>query len=370
MELAFDLENIFDQFEADGGFSGASELGTGHINDTYLIRTAGSGDYVLQRINHKVFPDVPGLVNNKVLISNHLREKLSFLPGGELQKRVLTFLPTKSGANFYVDHDGNHWNLTAHIDGSVSYERVTRKNIAYGAGRLFGEFLHLTTDFDASKLIDVIPDFHKMSVRFSQFDAALSAADKERIEKASELISFAQIHRSEMLTLENLINEGKIAIRATHNDTKISNALFTADDKPLCVIDTDTVMKGIILFDFGDAVRTICNTADEDEADISKVEFELSYFEGFANGFLEAFDGEITDAEAENLAFSAKVMTFIIGLRMLTDYLKNDIYFKTAYESHNLDRAKNQFKLVKEIDRNLDKMNRIIFGLRSQHGKK
>ncbi len=366
MEIAFDLENIFDQFDLDEAFSSASELGTGHINDTYLITSTGSKDYVLQRINHVVFPDVPGLVNNKVQISNHIREKLRHLPAVELQKRVLTFLPTKNGGNYYLDKDGNYWNLTAHIDGSVSYERVTHSNIAKGAGRLFGEFLHLTKDFDPSKLIDVIPDFHKMSVRFVQFDAALSGSSKKRIDQAYQLISFANEHRVEMLTLENLINEGKIAVRATHNDTKISNALFTAEDEPLCVIDTDTVMKGIVLFDFGDAVRTICNTADEDEADVSKVNFDLSYFEAFATGFIEAFDGEISSVEADNLAFSAKVMTFIIGLRMLTDFLKNDVYFKTAYETHNLDRAKNQFKLVEEIELNLGGMNKIVAELCSK----
>lgn len=365
MELAFDLENIFDQFDANEGFSRASELGTGHINDTYLIKTTGSRDYVLQRINHIVFPDVPGLVNNKVLISNHLRKKLDHLSVEELEKRVLTFLPTKKGENYYVDREGNHWNLTAHIDGSVSYERVTRTNIAYGAGRLFGEFLYLTKDFEASKLIDVIPDFHKMSVRFAQFDDALSEASEKRIGQASRLISYANEHRSEMLTLENLVNEGKIKVRATHNDTKISNALFTAEDKPLCVIDTDTVMKGIILFDFGDAVRTICNSADEDEADLSKVKFDLGYFEGFTTGFIEAFDGEISEIEADHLAFSAKVMTFIIGLRMLTDFLKNDVYFKTAYDAHNLVRAKNQFKLVEEIENKLGEMNEIVMRLRS-----
>ncbi len=356
----FDLQKIFNQFDVADEFINASELGSGHINDTFLIQTESNYDYVLQRINHLVFPDVPSLVENKVLISRHLGKKFNYLSDDEIQKRVLTFIQTKSGANFLRDKEGNYWNLTVNIQGCKTYERVSSSKVAYEAGKLFGEFLHLTSDFDSSRLAEIIPNFHKMSFRFEQFDAALANASELRREKATELIDFANKRREEVQILEELIDDGKISLRATHNDTKISNALFSPEDEALCVIDTDTVMPGIVHFDFGDAVRTICNTGDEDESDLSKVRFNLEYFEEFTKGFIGELGGELSDVEAKHLAFSAKVMTFIVGLRMLTDFLQNDIYFRTSHEFQNLDRAKSQFKLVSEIEINLDEMETIV----------
>ncbi len=362
----FDLEKIFNQFRAEGEFVVARELGVGHINDTFLVKSTGRTDFVLQRINHVVFPNVPELVENKVLISRHLREKLAHLDADELEKRVLTFVRTNSGGDYYLDDDGNYWNLTVYINGSVIYARVTSNKVAFEAGKLFGEFLFLTRDFDSSKLKEVIPDFHKMSSRLGQFDRALSAAAPERIRLALESIEFADQSREEMLRLERLIDQGLIPIRATHNDTKISNAVFSENDQALCVIDTDTVMPGAIHFDFGDAVRTICSTADEDEPDLAKVLFDLGFFESFASGFIGSLGDGISDLEAEYLAFSAKMMTFIVGLRMLTDFLENDTYFKTSRENHNLDRARNQFRLAQEMEKNMDEMVEII---RSERAK-
>ncbi len=356
----FELENIFNNFDVESEFREGVELGVGHINDTYLIRTKSEPDYVLQRINHLIFPDVPALVRNKVLISDHLLRALSGIPKRELHRRVLSFVRTKSGENYHRDHDGNYWNLTVNIHGCMTYERVTSGKVAFEAGRLFGEFLYLTRDFDASRLSEIIPDFHKMSYRFEQFDAALEAASGERKDLGDEQISFANENRIEIQRLETLIADGKIPIRATHNDTKISNALFSQDDEALCVIDTDTVMPGIVHFDFGDAVRTICNTGDEDERDLDKVNFNLEYFEAFVKGFVGEMRGDLSDVDVENLAFSAKVMTFIVGLRMLTDFLEGDIYFRTKYETHNLDRVKSQFKLANEIEKNMAAMDRIV----------
>ena len=356
----FDLEKIFNEFDVISEFRQASELGVGHINDTYLIRTRSEPDYVLQRINHLVFPDVPSLVKNKVLISHHLRKELDHLPTEELNRRVLSFVATKSGENYYNDEDGNYWNLTVNIHGCITYERVISNKVAFEAGRLFGEFLYLTRNFDASKLAEIIPDFHKMSFRFVQFDRALESASEERSALAAEQTEFANQNRFEIQRLENLIVAGAIPIRATHNDTKISNALFSLDDEGLCVIDTDTVMQGIVHFDFGDAVRTICNTGEEDERDLSKVNFNIDYFSEFVKGFVGEMRTDLSKIDVENLAFSSKVMTFIVGLRMLTDFLRDDIYFRTKYENHNLDRAKSQFKLAQEMQKNMEIMNEIV----------
>ena len=356
----FNIEDIFKKFAAESEFVNAVELDSGHINDTFVIETTAKPFYVLQRINHFVFGDVPSLVENKIAVSRHLRKKLKGLSEDVLRERVLTFVRTETDENFYKDDQGNYWNLSLYVDNCVNYEKVPNAKIAFEAGKIFGEFLYLTNDFEIEQITETIPDFHKMSLRFRQFDESLANAKPERIGQASELIEFVHLSRNEMLALEKLVNEDKIPFRLTHNDTKISNVLFSRKGEALCVIDTDTVMKGIVHYDFGDAVRTICNNGSEDEKDLSKVTFNLDYFEAFTKGFLESFGEGISDIEVEYLAFSAKVMTFIVGIRMLTDFLNNDVYFKPRYELHNLVRAKSQMKLVEEIGKNYEHMKEIV----------
>lgn len=360
--MQFDIQHIFRQFDVNSEFVSATEINSGHINDTFRIETAQKPHYILQRINHHVFKDVPSLMNNKVSISKHLTAKLGHVSKNELYRRVLTFAHTRSSENFYHDDSGNYWNLMFYVDDCVNYLAVTDPNLALEAGRIFGEFLSLTRDFDSTQLFEVIPNFHTMSFRFEQFDEALENAQEDKKAQAKESIDFADTLREEMLKLENLVNKRKIPLRVTHNDTKISNVLFSQSGEALCVIDTDTVMQGIVHFDFGDAIRIICNTADEDEKDLSKVEFNLPYYEAFTKGFMASMRNEISEIEVKHLAFSTKMMTFLIGLRFLTDFLNGDIYFKTTYKTHNLIRAKSQFKLVRRIEQNMDRMNEIVAG--------
>lgn len=340
------LNAIFNRFKHENDFDSHQELGSGHINDTFLIITKQQPCYVLQQINKNVFPDVPGLVQNKTQISQHLRSKLGNLHEEELNKRVLTFVQAKDGKNYYQDEDHNYWNLMIFIEDSQTFDTVEKVQIASEAGKLMGTFLHLTSDFDTSALTEVIPNFHSMSFRYQQFEAAFTKASKKRKDIAKKYISLIQQSKEEMHVLESLQKSGKIRTRVTHNDTKISNALFDKNDKGLCVIDTDTVMPGIIHFDFGDAIRTICNTATEDETNIDLINFNKDYYEAYKNGFLEKIGDSLTEAEKAYLPLGAKTMIFIMALRFLTDYLNNDSYYKTSYKEHNLDRAKNQFKLL------------------------
>jgi hypothetical protein len=247
-----------------------------------------------------------------------------------------------------------------YIDDSRVFLKTPDKKTAYEAGKAFGRFLALTSDLDPSRVRETLPRFHSMSLRFEQFDASLKSADEQRRSGASDLIAYAGSVRSEMHSLEKLTAEGEIPFRVTHNDTKLSNALFSGDGEALCVIDLDTVMKGIVHYDFGDAVRTICSGEDEDEPDLSNIHFDMGYFESFTRGFVGESGLELSAKESEGLALSAKVMTFIIGLRFLTDYLNNDIYFDTKFDNHNLIRARNQFRLASLIEENLEEMNNIV----------
>ncbi|MDY7396051.1 aminoglycoside phosphotransferase family protein [Aureibaculum sp. 2210JD6-5] len=346
-----EIAYLFNQFDHGSEFESYSELNSGHINDTYLVKTAQKPYYILQRINHNVFKDVPGLIANKVNVSRHISEKLSHLSEDARMRKVLSFINAKNGEFYYIDKDGNYWNMMVFIDESQTFETVTKKEIAYEGGKLFGHFLNLASDFDASKLTEVIPNFHSMTFRFSQFEDALRIASPNRLDQAKECIEKAEELREEMLILQHLKDEGKIKLRVTHNDTKISNALFDKNNKGLCVIDTDTVMPGIIHYDFGDAIRTICNTAAEDEKNLALVNFNIEYYHAYVKGFLEEIGSSLTPLEKKYLPLGAKTMIFIMALRFLTDFLNNDVYYKTEYPEHNLNRAKNQFKLIESFEK-------------------
>lgn len=349
------LKHVFSQFDASTEIESYQELASGHINDTYLIETTNN-KYVLQRINQGVFKDVPGLINNKVGISKHIQQKLSHLPKSERDRKVLTFVPTKNGAPFYYGKSGGYWNLMVYINESITFETVSNEEVAYEGGKLIGNFLNLTSDFDASQLIEVIPKFHDMSFRFSQFEDSLQVASKDRLAQAKSYIDLVWTLKEEMHILQNLKESGDIKVRVTHNDTKISNILFDKNNKGLCVIDTDTVMPGIVHYDFGDAIRTICNTAAEDEKNLELVNFNVAYYKAYVKGFLKEMSSSLSPIELKHLPLGAKSMIFIMALRFLTDFLNGDTYYKTTYAEHNLDRAKNQFKLIASLSEQYEEM--------------
>lgn len=354
------LQKVFNHFNHLGDFEDFSELTSGHINDTFFIKTNSSQNYVLQRINSYVFKKSKELIENKIKVSEHIKEKLKHLSEEEIRRSVFQLIRTKNGLPYYLDEDGNYWNASIFIEGSKVFERVENKEIAYEAGKLVGEFINLTEGLNPNEIVDIIPNFHKMSFRYEQFYEAEKNASSKRLEVAMPLIQKVKDLKEEMHILENLKKEGKIPVRITHNDTKISNILFDKKNKGICVIDTDTVMTGIIHYDFGDAIRTSCNNAFEDETDLSKVTFNTEYFDAFSKGFLQKMHSQLSPLDVQHLALSAKTITFIMGLRMLTDFLNNDVYYKTRYENHNLDRAANQFKLVDEITTHFEQMNKDI----------
>ena len=344
------IGSVFNAFDHNCTITEIREFSSGHINDTYLIRTAQQQHFVLQRINDEVFDNIQALVTNKVKVSKHLASKLPGLTPEEKHRRVLTFLPTKTGTYYHQDSADNFWNLTYYIAKSISYDTVSNQEIAYEGGKLFGKFISQTSDFDASELVEIIPGFHDVNTRLLQFEQAQRKARTDRLKKADAQILRVQALQKEMVILQRLKEEGKIPNRVTHNDTKISNALFDLNNKGLCVIDTDTVMPGIVHNDFGDAIRTICNTAKEDQKDLSLVHFNVKYYEAYLKGFLEELQESLSELEIKFLPLGAKTTIYIMGLRFLTDYLAGDVYYKTAYNEHNLDRAKNQFKLLESFE--------------------
>lgn len=350
------LENIFNQFNHQGSFQDAEPIDSGHINTTYLVLTQdkASPDYILQKINSAVFKNIPDLIQNKILVTDFLRTK------AKEKENIVRLIPTKSGEYYYLDNNKDFWNLMVFIPDSGVYLVAKSTKIAEEAGRLFGEFFYLLNDFEADKLSETIPRFHDMDYRLDQFEDSLKQANKKRLALAQDSIEFVNKNKTEILQLQELKNDNKIPLRATHNDTKLSNALFGLDGKGLAVIDLDTLMPGLVHYDFGDSVRTICSSAEEDEADLNKVHFLPENFKAFSKGFLQACKSILSKDEIEYLVLGTRYMVFIMGLRFLTDYLNGDVYFKTNFPEHNLIRAKNQFALLESLILHKGEMQKII----------
>ncbi len=335
--------NILNQFNVSFKTAEFTPLASGHINDTYLVKTE-KNSIVLQKLNHLVFPNIPELMNNKVKVAQHLAEKSDF------KQLLLHFYPSKTGAYFYQDVEGNYWSLMNYIPDSKVLDRTENADQAFEAGKAFGHFIAQLDDFDASRLYEIIPDFHKMSFRFSQFDAALKNAEEERKEQAKKWIGQVVASRKKMHQLEELYEQGKIPMRVTHNDTKLSNLLFNSENKAIAVIDWDTLMPGIVHYDFGDSIRSICSSAAEDETDLEGIEFNKNFYDSYKTGFLRELNGILSEQEIELLPLAAPTITFIMGLRFLTDFLNGDVYYKIKYPLHNLDRAANQLTLVRRME--------------------
>ncbi len=354
------LDAVFSQFITGSAFDSYTTLNYGHINDTYLVKSENGTQFVLQRINNNVFKEAEMLIKNKVQVSLHIQQKLANFSKSYIYQHVLSFVKTKSGNYYYVDTENCFWNLSYYIEESITYLKVPNSEIAYQAGLATADFLSMTADLSLNSIYTILPDFHSIDARYKQFLSALNIASSDKKSEASSLINFIYKQQSNMRILDFALANKEVPLRLTHNDTKISNILFDKKGMAICLIDTDTVMPGILHYDYADAIRTICNTADEDEADLSKVKFELGYFKSYTLGFSQKIKENCTLEEVNLLPKSLQVLPFIMGLRFLTDYLNDDIYYKTKYAKHNFDRAANQFTLVKEIQNNFAEIKAYI----------
>ncbi len=328
----YDLNAIMEHFSIAEKEYGFSSLTDGYINDTFLVSEDGSPRYILQRINHKVFKNISGVMNN---IQNALR----YLEAADYSK--ITLVETQSGKGYLETHDesSHYWRMMTYIDESTAYNITTDSKIAFEAGRIIGKFHLLLQDADSEKYVDTIPRFHDLDLRKKQFKTALSTADEDKMSMAESAIDFAE----KTLSVLETIDPTKLPLRICHNDTKLNNILFAKETgKALCLIDLDTLMKGRFMYDFGDAVRTIVNTAPEDEKDHSKITFKKDLFEAFVDGLAEN-KSIFSIKEINTLSWGAVLMPFLHGIRALTDYLNGNIYYKVAYENQNLDRCLSLF---------------------------
>jgi len=354
------IEDIVSKFRVEGKLTTARPFGSGHINDTYRVITDTGNNYLLQKINHFVFKDVSGLMNNLVNVTGHLKEKLKGLLGANPEKQVLTLVENNNNGYYFEDADGNYWRIFLFLNNTKSYDQVLTEKQAFEGGKAFGLFQALLADMDTGLIVDTIPNFHNIEFRLANLDKAIASDSAHRLNKASPEIEFINQRRTDMCRILELGRAGILPERIIHNDTKFNNVLLDEHDHAQCVIDLDTVMPGFVAYDFGDAVRTIINTAPEDEPELDLIKLNVPLFTGYVKGYLKQTAGFLTEAEVNSLISGALLLPYMQGVRFLTDYLNGDIYFKIHSPWHNLQRARAQFQLVKKLEEAEETLNGII----------
>ena len=359
-----DIKDVVKQFCFEGELKSVNEFGSGHINKTYIALYDCNGNekrYVVQEINTAVFKDPEGLMENVFAVTEYLKEIIAE-NGGNPERETLSFIRTRDGKMYYETEEGRCFRAYVFVENSVSYDSADTPELFGKSGAAFGKFQNMLAEFPAETLNETIPNFHNTAWRFeNEFLQSIFAASNELLSECEDDIEFVTARRDDMSVLSDLLEEGKLPLRVTHNDTKLNNVMFDEDtNECVCVIDLDTVMPGLALYDFGDSIRFGASTAAEDEQNLDNVSLDLDYFKAYVRGYLSEAGETLTQEEKHYLAFSAKLMTLECGMRFLTDYLNGNIYFKTKYDKHNLIRARNQFKLVEDIEGKLDEMNRIV----------
>jgi hypothetical protein len=360
--MGYNLKQIFEYFVADGTFLKGEPYGSGHIHDTFRIETIekDKDDYILQRLNNKIFKNIPELQHNIERVTVHLRNKLTRVPRSDIKRECLSLIPSRDGKSWIVDEDGNYWRMYIFISNHRSYNLVDSAVKAFEGGKAIGRFQAMLTDMPGAPLHETIPWFHNIEKRLQTFHLKVSENPAGRAASVSKEIDQVLYRQQEMKCILELGKDGKIPLRITHNDTKFNNILLDENDKALCVIDLDTVMQGYVHYDFGDAIRTAANTATEDEEDLSKINLDIDLFKAYSEGFLSETGETLNNVEKEYLAFAPRLITYTIAVRFLTDFIDGDNYFKIHHKLHNLQRARAQLRLVMSMEEQYGEMRKII----------
>ena len=358
-----DIKRIVENFLIDGQFESSECYGMGHINDTFAVTyrmNAGQNKrFIFQRVNHNIFNEPEKLMQNVENVTKYLRETI-IKDGGDPERETLNLIPTKDRC-YYKDSENDVWRGYLFIEDATSYQFVEKPEHFYSAGKAFGKFQKMLAGYPAGTLHETIKDFHNTKKRLERFIEVLDRDENNRAHLVGNEIDFVLKRADQASTLVDLYEKGLLPLRVTHNDTKLNNVMIdNSTGQGLCVIDLDTVLPGLSLYDFGDAIRFGANPAAEDERDLSKVRMELSLFDEFSHGFLEEASESLNSKEIEFLPMSAKIMTYECGMRFLADYIQGDIYFKIHCDNHNLDRARTQFKMVEDMETKMDAMSKIV----------
>jgi Ser/Thr protein kinase RdoA (MazF antagonist) len=365
------LRGVIDQFAIYGEFEGAEAFGSGHINSTFRSSWNQAGTrvrYIHQRINEKVFTRPDEVMDNIQRVTGHIAEKLRLAGAGDISRRVLTIVPSRDGKPWLRDAGGGWWRTYLFIEGTHSPELASSAKEARVLGKSAGQFQKQLADLDGKRLYETIPDFHHMEKRYSRFYEAVQKDSAGRVRETGPEIAFMRENEERGSILIRSLKNGSIPERICHNDAKMNNILIDdADGEVRAVADLDTVMPGSSLFDLGDLIRTVAARAEEDERDLSRVEFDTVFFEALLDGYLSEASEFLEDEERKLLAESGRSFAQIMGLRFLTDYLEGDHYYQIARPGHNLDRCRNQIALIRSMDSQWDSALRIAETLANKY---
>ncbi len=357
------LAEVLDAYDLPGEPVKLERYGGGHINETLRLTLAlpdgGCRRFMLQGLSRTAFPHPEEVMENFAGITSFLRQKIRE-QGGDPARETLSLYPARGGRPYCTDGSGRVWRLIPFVEGSFCALDATPE-LFEAAARAFGRFQYLLRDYPAQTLHETIKDFHNTEARYVRFEQALKADILGRAAQIPEEIAFIKARRADCSVAVDALRKGLLPLRVTHNDTKLDNVLFDGKTgEGLCVIDLDTTMPGLSVYDFGDAVRFGANHNREDEPDLSKVVFDLSLFECYTRGYLEGVRGSLTPAELDYLPWGARIITLECGIRFLTDYLEGDRYFRITYPEQNLRRARTQFKLVRDMEDAFGAMRAIV----------
>ena len=354
---AKELVKIIENFDIDE--LELQRYGNGHINDTFVVKKDGV-KMLLQRLNTNVFKDPEGVMDNIVNVTEYLKKKIS-ASGGDPERETMTVINATDGKPYFITESGLFYRMYKFIDNSLSLEKAQNTQRMTSFAKTLGKFYHMLEDYPADTLSVAIPKFHDTR---NYYNRLMTAVEKDAVSRKAEVTKELEfVYKHEFLAdiLNNGLADGSIPLRVTHNDTKLNNVLFDANTgEGLCVIDLDTVMPGSVLYDFGDAMRFGAASGPEDEKDLSLIWFDLDMFDAFTKGFAAEMKDTLTKGEVDNLVNSVKILTYECGMRFLEDYLNGDTYFKIHKPEHNLDRARTQFKLVKDMEAKTEQMNAIV----------
>jgi len=351
-------------FAINGSYLSGVEIQSGHINTTYLATYEEEGEgefrYILQRINEHVFKDPYAVIQNVSRVTRHINRKV-LRRKNDAGGQTLNLYPGRDGKVSAEGPSGGVWRCYNFIEGCATYDVVENTRQAYEAGKAFGAFQDLVSDLPTDRIVETIPDFHNTPVRYARLMEVIEADPQGRASGVADEIAFIREREGIVSKLRDHLEAGDLSERITHNDTKLNNVMIDkTTDEAVCVIDLDTVMPGLPLYDFGDLIRTATSPAEEDEKDLSKVTMRMSMFEPLVEGYLAAARGFLSPLEIDLLPFSGRLISLEVGIRFLTDYLEGDVYFKVNHEGHNLDRCRTQLALVRSIEDQEEAMKSFI----------
>lgn len=357
------VAEVLEHFEFPATLVGAVRYGQGHINDTFCVLCQPQeGDcvrFILQGLSSAAFPHPEELMENFIGITGYLRQKV-LAAGGDPLRETLSLVKTREGKDFYTDSQGKVWRLMPFVENTDCFQSATPE-LFEASARTFGRFQYMLQGYPAETLHETIVKFHDTEDRFHKFQAALQADKLGRARDIPQEIRFVLDRQADCSVALDALRRGELPLRVTHNDTKLNNILIDRDThQGICVIDLDTTMPGLSINDFGDSIRFGANHSREDEKDLGKVNFDIGLYEVYTRGFLEGAQGSLTEAELRYLPWGARLMTLECGIRFLTDYLDGDHYFHISYPDQNLDRARTQFKLVRDMEEQFDAMAAVV----------